>query len=598
MSMLTQEKINAARQVVERITGRPAPQARVAEGPGLTLRMENGGYTIVAEDANALARGYFLLADAAETRRSLGHLRQERHFSACGIMLDMSRNAVLTVEAVCRVMDRMAALGMNLLLLYMEDTYTIPEYPSFGRLRGRYAPEELRQMDEYAALLDIDLVPCIQTLGHMEQFLQWDSSAPLRDQRDILMIGSPDTEQLIEAAIRSLRGSLRTRRIHIGMDEAAGVGLGRYYLRHGIQDRFQLMNRHVRLVADICRRYGFEPMMWSDMYFKLGSARQQYYDPEAHVPDGVIGSLPDISWCYWDYYHTDPAVFDHMLREHERMGKTVFAGGIWTWSGFMPNIKRTAATMAPALRVCSARRVDTVFATMWGDDGAETDPFLALPQLTVFSEACWQGTDAEGEARLGARLTGIPEDTFRAMADFYLNEQDIRTGKSLIWCDPLLPTIAMGEPLSPALDRYRQALGRLNGSSPEISYARLCFRVALLKGEWLLEARPHYLAGDRTWLERAVACTLPELRMACEDLMRAHRLLWDRDCKRFGWEVLDLRYGGLLARLNEAEEQIRRWLAGEISLIAELEEEPPQDRRYAASFYHALATPNYTLSGI
>ncbi len=596
--MLTQEKINAARQAVERVTGRTAPDARVGEGPGLTLRIRDGETEIIAEDANALARGYFLLAEAADAGRPPEELRQERHFAACGIMLDMSRNAVLTVGAVCRVLDRMAALGMNLLLLYMEDTYTIPEYPSFGRLRGRYTPEELRQMDDHAAALDIDLVPCIQTLGHMAQFLQWDSSAPLRDQRDILLIDSPDTERLIEAAIRSLRNCLRTRRIHIGMDEAEGVGLGRYYLQHGAQDRFELMNRHVRLVADICRKYGFAPMMWSDMYFKLGSARQQYYDPEAHVPDEVIAGLPDIGWCYWDYYHTDPAVYDHMLREHERMGKAVFAGGIWTWSGFLPNIKRTAATMAPGLRVCAAHRVDTVFATMWGDDGAETDPFLALPQLTVFSEACWQGTEAEGEERLGAYLTGIPEEASRAIAEFYLSERDFRTSKSLIWCDPLLPTAALNEPLAPALDRYRQALDRLAEETPEIRYARLCFQLALQKGEWLMEARERYLAQDRAWLARAVTHTLPALRDTCAALMRAHRTLWERDCKRAGWEVLNLRYGGLLARLTEAEEQIRRWLDGGINRIAELDEEPTDDRRYAASFYHALATPNSTLSGI
>lgn len=70
------------------------------------------------------------------------------------------------------------------------------------------------------------------------------------------------------------------------------------------------------------------------------------------------------------------------------MGKeVVFAGGIWTWSGLLPHVKRTNATAYPALRACLKTGVQTVLATCWGDDGAETDYRLALHQLPIFSGA-------------------------------------------------------------------------------------------------------------------------------------------------------------------------------------------------------------------
>ena len=41
--------------------------------------------------------------------------------------------------------------------------------------------------------------------------------------------------------------------------------------------------------------------------------------------------------------------------------------------------------------------------------------------------------------------------------------------------------------------------------------------------------------------------------------------------KPFGYEVLDIRYGGILKRLKSAQEKITEYLNGEISRIEELE---------------------------
>ncbi|MCQ2142428.1 MAG: polyprenyl synthetase family protein, partial [Bacteroidales bacterium] len=91
------------------------------------------------------------------------------------------------------LLEKMAMLGLNLLMLYTEDTYEVEGQPYWGYLRGRYSKDELREIDRYAEALDIELVPCIQTLGHMDQFLQWNNSRRLRDQHDILPIDLPDT---------------------------------------------------------------------------------------------------------------------------------------------------------------------------------------------------------------------------------------------------------------------------------------------------------------------------------------------------------------------------------------------------------------------
>lgn len=46
---------------------------------------------------------------------------------------------------------------MNTLMLYTEETYTVPDEPYFGAYRGRYSQDEIREMDAYARTLASNL---------------------------------------------------------------------------------------------------------------------------------------------------------------------------------------------------------------------------------------------------------------------------------------------------------------------------------------------------------------------------------------------------------------------------------------------------------
>ena len=569
-------------------------------GEGLTVTLEGGCAKIIAQDENALARGFFLLSRCVKEEKARLSVRQRRHFSSCGAMVDCSRNAVLTVDAVKRYIDQLACLGMNMLMLYTEDTYEVPEYPYMGYLRGRYSQKDLQELDAYAASLGVELIPCIQTLGHMRQFLQWEENAHLRDQKDVLLIDEQKTYDLIEAQIRSMRACVKTGRIHIGMDEAHGVGLGEYLLKHGATDRHALLCRHLKRVVAICEKHGFRPIMWSDMFFRLGSKTNEYYDLEAEVPQHVIDSIPAVDLCYWDYYHEDEAFYDAMLSAHERMGeRTVFAGGVWTWSGFLPQVKKTEATMAPALAACAKHKVDTVFATLWGDDGAETNVFLASSMLPIFSESCWQGHDCPKEEMIlaGECLTGMARKVLTALGEFYPSAQDVRTGKSLIWCDPLYPILdLMGDDFDQAIERSETALRTLEDWQDELTaaYACLLFEIAKEKARIIRDLRGKYLVDDRVWLAALVQTDLPALTNQYARLMGMHRRLWERDYKRNGWEVVCLRYGGMMARLADMTDELARYLAGELKTIVELDELPLDPARMA-QHYAQLATPSAQL---
>lgn len=588
-----------ALETVKNVTGITLPfRVSVSEGPGLEVRWDGGEEARVsAEDMAALNRGVFLLSRAVKENRKELNTRQERHFASCGAMLDLSRNAVMTVEGVKRWIDHQAAIGLNLLMLYTEDTYTIPEYPYFGYLRGRYTGAELKSIDAYATERGVELIPCVQTLGHMRQFLQWPASWTLRDQPDILLIDSEETYQFLDAMLASLSACFSSRRIHIGMDEAHGVGLGRYLLEHGYTDRFELLTRHLNRVVELCKKYGFQPMMWSDMFFRLGSRTNEYYDLDNHIPDQVIASLPDVEQVYWDYYHTEEKVYDRMMAEHSRMGRTVFAGGVWTWSGFLPDREKTIRTMMPGLRVAARRGTDTVFATLWGDDGAETDYLMAVDRFTLFSEACWTGGDFDPEeCELAAEcLTGMPRELRSAWDRFYSDSWNEYTGKALIWSDPLYAYGISEERKEKELRGAAEALKVLDAypeyaERTDIRYTRCTFTALACKITLIRDLREAYEKKDRPALQRISEQDIPDTINAYHELMKAHRALWELHRKRQGWEVLALRYGGAMGRLEDVADEVNRYLNGQLAVIPELEEPVLPDSKGA--HYDRVSTPS------
>ena len=569
------------------------------EGEELSLLMDGERLTVEAPDISAAARGLFLAACALRDGRNVPELHQRRHIASCGMMLDMSRGGVMTVEAVKGMIDAHAALGLNLMMLYTEDTYTVPEAPYLGYLRGRYTEKELREMDDYAAESGVELVPCVQTLAHLEQFLQWDVNRDIKDNDCVLMIDEPKTYAWIRAALTALRRCFRTNRIHIGMDEAHGVGLGEYYQKHGAVNRFELLNRHLNRVVDICKELGFKPIMWSDMFYRLGSKNNDYYDTDAVVPESAIAQIPDVALCYWDYYHTDEQFYAGMLEGHRKMGKeVVFAGGIWTWSGILPHVRKTNATMYPALRACLKAGIGTVLATSWGDDGCETDYRLALNQLPIYSEHVWMGencTRAEVE-RMGERLTGLSEACFNAMGAFYADDEDRRPGKGLFYCDPLYPlTEGLWD-----LTGYREGLEEgiktlerhLDDSRCE--YAWLAMRIALEKLNWVNELRPAYLRGDKAVVLTMANEKLPAMREVYVKMMSVWREQWESGRKRNGWETICARLGAVIARLDDVQRILLRWAEGTIERVEELDETPlPASRLCGRQDYHTMSFPQF-----
>src|SRR5699024_12394110 len=101
-------------------------------------------------------------------------IEETPQFQTVGPMFDMSRNAVMNEKAFKGMIHRLAIMGFNAAMLYMEDTYEVKGEPYFGYMRGRYSQQKLKQYDDYGNQFGLEVIPCIQTFGHLEESLHLD----------------------------------------------------------------------------------------------------------------------------------------------------------------------------------------------------------------------------------------------------------------------------------------------------------------------------------------------------------------------------------------------------------------------------------------
>lgn len=563
---------------------------KVEKGAGkLEVIMEEGKGHIVYSEKVQFFRALGLLLEGLQSSKSF-RIVEEPQFTLNGGMFDLSRNAVLKVESIKTLLEKMALMGLNMTMLYTEDTYAIEGEPYFGYMRGRYSYEELKEADDYADIFGIEIIPCIQTLAHIQQFLRWPAAGYLRDTGDILLAETESTYEFIDRMIKAASAPFRSKRIHLGMDEAHGLGLGRYLEEYGYKRRFDIMTNHLHRVLEICRKYGLKPMMWSDMFFRLASKTGDYYDTSADVPEDVVEKVPEeIQLVYWDYYHHEQKEYEFFISKHKKFGTDpVFAGGIWTWTGMCTNYGATFLNTNAALNACKKEGIKEVFATMWGDDGAENNLFTTLLGLQLYAE---HGYAKELDMdKLGRRVkfcTGLELDAFMDLK--YLDETpgtlpDNREcnnpSKFLLWQDVLIGLLDKHVEGLDMAGHYAAAEEKLKGrrdAENELDFIfevpqKLC-SVLKSKADIGIRIKKAYDAGDVDTLNAIAKKELPALRDSVDELRMAHRDQWLRIYKPFGWEVIDIRYGGVMARLDTAAKRLEDYIEGKVERIEELEAE-------------------------
>ena len=183
----------------------PNIRVRYEKSPDMTVGYKGGEGYIRCDRVSRFARLFGILI----MRYDGGEFEVNEHaeFDTLGCMLDLSFGSALTVKSIFEFCEYISLSGYDQLQLYMEDMYEIKNRAYFGYMRGRYTYDELKKIDDYAACLGIEVVPSIQTLGHLKNYLCWPEAEGVKCGPTILpmnlLADSDETYEFIEEMILS-----------------------------------------------------------------------------------------------------------------------------------------------------------------------------------------------------------------------------------------------------------------------------------------------------------------------------------------------------------------------------------------------------------
>lgn len=481
-------------------------------GEGYRLDVAADGVTIWAGEARGFAYGE---ATLRQLLRAVGDgplpclaIEDAPRFAVRGAMLDISRDRVPQQRELLAWIDRLADWKINQLQLYCEHTFAYQRHPDVWREASPLTALELRELGRRAAARGVELVPCTNTLGHMERWLKHDRYRPLAECPDGFVdpwgktraVGStlaavlPGSLALVGEILEELLPCFDSPQVNIGGDEPFELGQGRS--AEGVRERGKraVYLEHLRGVLARVESHGRRAQCWADVLLS---------EPEGEARALAEALPPELTCLVWGYEAGHPWV-EQASRLRAIGVPVVLAPGTSSWNTIGGRGRVMRANILEAVDAADQAGADGLLITDWGDNGHWQQPAIAWSGLALGAAAAWNPTGARSLPLTDAldRELGAGGGQVRAM----LGEVSALSG-----AEPANATLLarlLQQPLTP-LSHWREA-----GLSAE--GAARC----LAQAEASVEAAAR-LPGDGAQLRQAARLQRHAARLAVARLREA-----------------------------------------------------------------------------
>lgn len=328
-------------------------------------------------------------------------------FVTRGVMLDISRCKVPTLDQLKRVVDLLSRLKLNHLQLYTEHTFAYRGHEEVWADASPMTSDEVRELDGYAQLRGVELAANQNCFGHLAswlrrpryqplaeiegdgvwKFMQWERRGPFS-----LCPIEPGSEGLVLDLLGQLLPNFRSSLVNIGCDETFDVGWGRSREETarraaerfgGDQDRARadLFFDFVVKIAAAVHEHGKRPMMWADI-------AMHHPDMLARLPKDMIG----LAWGY-----EPDAKFRDECRHLASHGLEAWVcPGTSTWRSITGRTAEGRGNLLAAAACADA--ASGYLVCDWGDVGHMQQWPLSMVRLADAAEAAWNGPRAQLDA--------------------------------------------------------------------------------------------------------------------------------------------------------------------------------------------------------
>jgi len=358
-----------------------APDGSLPKASGPEVRVDAGAAGLPAEGYRLVVTGDRVVIEASDAagafyaRGTLGQLvrryaasgtipamtiEDSPDFAERGVMLDVSRDKVPTMETLRRLVDELASFKINRLQLYLEHTFSYPGHERVWAEASPFTGDELEALDAYCRGRFIELVPNQNSFGHMERWLKHpeyahlaEVSPPVGDNMSLCPI-DPEAPLFLAGLYDDLLPHFTSRSFNVGCDETVDLGKGRSRSAVERLGRGRVYLDFVKQIHALVTARGRRMQFWGDIVFE---------HPE------LIPELPDdVLALDWGYEADHP--FEVQGEKFAAAGiEFAVCPGTSAWLSLGGRTTNALGNLEAAARSGLVHGASGVLVTDWGDFG-------------------------------------------------------------------------------------------------------------------------------------------------------------------------------------------------------------------------------------
>ncbi|MDC1105733.1 family 20 glycosylhydrolase [Prolixibacteraceae bacterium] len=361
------------------------------EPQGYKIKINENSIKVVAHDHSGLFYGIQSLQMLLDKRNEIVRcqtIHDWPDFDRRGIMLDVSRDKVPTMETIKLLIDRFASWKINEVQLYVEHTFAYKNHKEVWKDASPLTADEILELDKYCSDRMIDLVPNQNSLGHMGRWLEHEdyfylSERPgditsdnwiLHNRRRTLCAVNPQAVEFMDSLYAEYLPNFSSKYANIGGDEPYELGYGKSKEMCEKMGKSHVYLNYIKQVTNRVKQYGKQPQMWGDIVNK---------HPE------LIPLMPkDVICMIWGYRPNHP--FDKQCsRFHEEQLPFYVCPGTSGWRTIIGKTERSKLNIQNAAE--SGKRYGAVgmLNTNWGDMGHMQPISTAFPSFIYGAGMSW-----------------------------------------------------------------------------------------------------------------------------------------------------------------------------------------------------------------
>jgi hypothetical protein len=387
-----------------RLLGPGESDGAVEGREGYRLRIAADGVEVVARHRKGLLYGLWTLegwcrifaapTGAGESVLPGLEVVDAPDFAHRGVLLDISRDKVPTLETLYALLDRLARWKINQVQLYMEHTFAYRGHEVVWRGASPLTPEEVRRLDAYCAEREIELVPNQNSFGHLHRWLchepyRWLAECPEGVKHPFgdtvepfsLCPLDPGSLDLLEDLYGQLFPCFRSHQVNVGLDETFDLGQGRSAAACAERGRHRVYLEFLMEVYGLLAERGKRMQFWGDIVLE---------EP------ALIGELPrDLIALEWGYEADHP--FEAHGRHFADSGLEYYVcPGTSSWISLTGRVDNAIGNLAAAARAGHGQGAAGMLVCDWGDFGHLQPLPVSYPGLLAGAGFAWNGASAEG----------------------------------------------------------------------------------------------------------------------------------------------------------------------------------------------------------